>query len=129
VWIEAVGFERHLAIKQSRIAHTIAPGRQGARDHLVECHRYREALRVEVPAGRLAQAQEGVEVGACPGIDIIGRGAREREIKEHKLLSALCSDLGDADIVRLDIAMNITLVLEVLSNLKQLFSEAADEVQ
>ncbi len=95
---------------------------------LVERHGGGVALGVQVPARRLAQRQERIEVAGGPGADVLGRRAGEGEVEEHDVQLVAAADHADRDVVRLDVAVRDALFLQVVDHVQQVFAEALQEV-
>jgi hypothetical protein len=80
-------------------------------------------LRMQVPSALWPQREEGIEVGSCPGLDVLGRRPGQREIEQHEAQAAAAASGCDADIVRFDVAMGDALFFKVIEGLKEIFPE------
>ena len=84
---------------------------------------------MQVPTALGPQCEEGIEVGPCPSLDVFGRRAGEREIKQDKAQTAAPAGRCDADVVGLDIAMGDALLFKVIERLEKIFPKPAHQIE
>ena len=128
VGVELLGVDRDFAIQVRRIGLAVAPYGQRAGGQLVERHPGRVAFGVEVPARRLAQREQGVEVALGAGVDIFGGRAGEGKIEEHQVQLVAAPDLPDRDVVGLDVAVADALLFEVVDHTEEVLAEPLEQV-
>ena len=129
VGVEEGDIERDFGLDHGRVGDAVAPARQCAGEHLVERHGCGKALGVNVPAWRLAQAEEGIEVGARAGLDVVDGSFRQGEVEQHQLQAAAMRRRAKADVVGLDVAVIDAFVFQEDDRLQQFLAETPDEIQ
>jgi hypothetical protein len=96
----------------------------------VQRHRGRIALGIEIPPGRRPSVGEKwIEVGSRPSLNVLWRRPRQREVEEHEPIGAAARHFGDTKIVRLDVAVDDALLLQMVYGLDQVLAEPAHKVE
>ena len=126
--IEDLALDGHLLVEHRWRAGTVSPARGLANSHLVERDGRREAFGVEIPSFAGAQRQKGIEVGRRAGGQAFGGSATQRKVEQHELQLA-AARRGDADVVRLDVAVDDGLVLKVANRLDEFLAEAGQHLE
>ena len=102
--------------------------RELTRGHLVEGDRGGITLRVQVPLLVRSIGQERLQVrrGACPGI---GQGnLGQREVEQDEVLLFVGTDLGDAQVVGLDVSMPPPFPLQKSKGVQQVIPPSLQEL-
>ena len=120
-----------MVISHSRcdgLGRAVAPSRQRPGGHLVKRRGGGVPLGVQVPAWRLPQGKQRVEVARRAGPDVLGRGPRQREIEQHEVQLVAPADHADGDVVGLDVAVRDALLLQVIHDVQQVLAEALEQI-
>jgi hypothetical protein len=127
--IKPVRCDRGLVLRDEGLSRTITPGGRDTRDEFMQGDRGGISFRVEIPATLGPQCQEGIEVRPCPGLDVFGWRAGEREIEQNKTQTAASAGRCDANVVGLDVAMGDALFFKVIERLQKIFAESAHQIE
>ena len=127
--IKTVRRDRGLVLCDEGLSRTIAPGGRDTGDEFMQGDRRGISLRMEVPTALGPQGEEWIEVGPCPGLDVLGRRAGEREIEQDKAQTAASAGRCDADVVGLDIAVGDALLFKVIERLEKIFPKSAHQIE
>ena len=127
--IEPVDGNCRLVLGESRVGEAVPEAGRRASQHFMESHSHRVPLGVKVPARWPAIRQKRVEIWPRPSSDRLDWRARKREVKENQAIRAGPGDLGDANVVRLYVAMGDPFLLEVLDGGQQIFAKSAHQIE
>ena len=127
--VEPLGVDRGFAFHHGRIGLAVVPNGQVSRGHLVQRDGGREPFGVQIPARRLAQGQEGIEVTGGSGPDVLGAAAGQGEIEQDQVQRIAAADGRDADVVRFDVAVGDALALQQNHRLQEIVAEPLEQIE
>ena len=111
-----------------RIGCAVTPFGQRAGGQFVQGHGGRVPLGVKVPARRLAQGEQRIEVSGRACMDGVDGCARKGKIIEHEVQFVAPPDMTDRDVVGLDVAMRDALFLKVVDHAQQVLAKTLQEI-
>ena len=96
---------------------------------MVKCNGGGKAFSVEIPAGGLAQAEEGVKVAGGSGADVIRAAAGEGKVKKYQMECFVALIRSHADVIGFDVAVGDAFSFEDDDGFEQVRSETLKKVE
>src|SRR5271166_953278 len=97
--------DRRFVLGNTWVGQAVAEYQRRAGQHFVQRDRSGITLGMQVPSRRFAISEEGIEIRSRACLDVLGWCTAEREVEQHETVGPSASGFGDADVVRLDVAM------------------------